>query len=48
MRRTIAMCAMVVAGLLGLTMLPGGVTVSAAGRCEERLVGKTFQCEQVG
>jgi hypothetical protein len=41
------MCAIVVACLLGWTMLPVGVTVSATGLCEELLVGKTFLCEAV-
>ncbi len=45
------MCAMVVAGLLGLTMLPGGAMVLAGGsskNCEEKLVGQAFLCKVVG
>ena len=45
MRRTRVMCAMVVAGLPSWTMLAQEAT--AATNCEARLVGKTFQCENV-
>jgi hypothetical protein len=51
MRRSIAMCAMVVAGLLSWTMLPMGATrLAEAGSetCADMLVGKAFTCEVAG
>jgi hypothetical protein len=43
MQRTKGMWAMVVAGVLGLTLLPMGAAVYA--NCTENLVGKIFQCQ---
>ena len=56
MRRGIAMCAMVVAGLLSWTMFPMGATRLAEAKskkaksetCADKLVGKAFTCEIVG
>jgi hypothetical protein len=51
MRRSLAMCAMVVAGMLSWPMLPMGVTRLAEAQsttCEENLVGKAFTCTNVG
>jgi hypothetical protein len=51
MRRSTAMCAMVVAGLLSWTMLPMDATRLAEARsktCADKLVDKAFTCEGVG
>jgi len=51
MRRNLAMCTMVVAGLLSWTMLLMGATrLAEAGSetCADMLVGKAFTCEVVG
>src|SRR6476660_9256689 len=43
-RRIGALCVIVIAGWLGVTMLPVGGTVFAA-TCQDQLVDETFTCE---